>query len=175
MAVKIRPIVLKDAASYRRCWDEVAKERRYITERRAPPLSDVRAQVRESLRKKTPFLVAVDAKRVVGWTAAYRFGQPSLSHNGRLGMSLLPAYREMGLGTKLMARLLKMSRGKFHVLYLEVFWKNKRARRLYEKMGFEPSGRIKNYVKGLAYGSDDALFMHKNLLHGRPRPERTWR
>lgn len=161
MAVKIRPIALKDVASYRRCWDVVAKERLYITEDKAPPLSEVRAQVRGDLRKKNPFLVAVDGARVVGWAAVYRFDMPSLSHNAKFGMSVLPEYRETGLGTKLMAKLLKMSRGKFHVLYLEVFWKNKRARRLYEKMGFERCGRIKGCVKGLAYGSDDALLMQK--------------
>ena len=140
MTVKIRPIALKDAASYRRCWDVVAKERLYITEDKAPSLPEVRAQVRRALSTRNPFFVAVDGVRVVGWAAVYRFDMPSLSHNGKFGMSVLPEYREMGLGTKLLARILKTSRGKFRVLYLEVFWKNKRARRLYEKMGFVRCG-----------------------------------
>ncbi len=163
MAVKIRPAVLDDAASYRRCWDTVAKERLYLTERKAPPLSEVRAQMRESLRGKTPFFVAVDGARVVGFSAVYRFGLPSLSHNGRFGIGLLPQYRNMGLGTKLMARLLKMARRKFDFVYLEVFGKNLRAQNLYRKMGFRTCGRIKNYVKGLAYGIDDALLMQKQM------------
>lgn len=163
MAVKIRPIVLKDSASYRRCWDVIAKERLYITEFKAPPLSGVRAQVQHNMRAKGLFLVAVDGERVVGFAAVYRIDLPSLNHNGRLGAGLAPGYREMGLGTKLMARLMKMSRGKFDFLYLDVFAKNKRAQRLYKKMGFEPCGRIKNYVKGLAYGSDDALLMQKQM------------
>ena len=163
MAVKIRPLVLGDAASYRRCWDAVAKERRYITEQKAPPLSETRAQLRQNLRMKNPILVAVDGERVVGWAAVYRRGLPSLSHGGNFGISLLPAYREMGLGTKLTARVLKMSRGKFDSVFLEVFGKNKRARKLYEKMGFKPCGQIKNYVKGLVYGSDDALLMQKQM------------
>lgn len=163
MTVKIRPVVLKDAASYRRCWDLVAKERLYLTERKAPPLSQVRTQVRQNLREKTPFLVAVDEGRAVGFAAVYRFGLPSLSHNVRFGIGLLPAYRGMGLGTKMTAELLKMSRGKFDYVYLEVFGKNKRAQKLYRKMGFERCGRIKNYVKGLAYGSDDGLLMQKHV------------
>lgn len=163
MAVKIRPITLKDAASYRRCWDLVAKERLYLTEQKAPPLSQVRAQVGNSLREKTPFLVAVDKEQVVGFAALYRFGLPSLRHNARFGIGLLPEYRDAGLGTKLMKRLLKTSRGKFHVVYLEVFGKNTRARRLYRKMGFETCGRIKRYVKGLVYGSDDGVLMQKLL------------
>lgn len=163
MAVKVRPIVLKDAASYRRCWDVVAKERLYLTEQTAPPLSEVRALFRESQRKNTPFFVAMDGERVVGFASVFRFGLPSLSHNARLGIGLLPEYREMGLGTKLMAGLLKACRGKFDILYLEVFGKNKRAQKLYRKMGFEACGRIKNYVKGLTYGSDDALLMQKQM------------
>lgn len=162
MAVKIRPIVLKDAASYRQCWDAVAKERRYIIEYEAPPLSEVRAIVREKLRRKDPMFVAVDDGRVVGWAAASPFDRPAISHVGDFGMSLLPAYRGMGLGTKLMAAVLKKCRGKFDSLFLCVLWKNKRARRLYEKMGFEPCGRIKRYVK-LAYGFDDLLDMQKQM------------
>lgn len=163
MAVRIRPLALKDAASCRQCWDIVAKERRYITERKAPPLSEVRAQARNSLGDKIACLVAVDGERVVGFAAVYRLGLPTLSHNGKFGMFLLPEYRGMGFGTKLIAELLKKCRSKFDVLYLEVFWKNNRARKLYRKMGFEPCGRIKNYVKGLTYGSDDALLMQKQL------------
>jgi ribosomal protein S18 acetylase RimI-like enzyme len=163
MTVKIRPIVLKDAASYRRCWHAVAKERRYITEQKAPPLSETRAQLRKSLRDKIPFLVAVDEERVVGFTAIYRRGLPSTSHGGSFGIALLPAYRDMGLGTKLMAGILKMARGKFDMVYLEVFGKNKRAQALYKKMGFTTCGRIKNYVKGVVYGFDDALLMQKQM------------
>ena len=163
MAVKIRPLVLKDAAGYRQCWDTVANERRYITERNAPPLSEVQAQLWRSLREKIPFFVAVDGERVVGFAAVYRRGLPSMSHGGNFGMFLLPEYRGMGLGTKLMAAILKASRSKFDLVFLEVFGKNKVVRKLYEKMGFEPCGRIKNYVKGLVYGFDDALIMQKQI------------
>ena len=162
MAVKIRPIVLKDAASYRRCWDAVAKERRYIVEYKAPPLSEVRANVRKTLRKKTPLLVAADGEHIVGFAAVYGFDLPSISHLGDFGTFLLPDYREMGLGTKLMAGVLKMSRGKFDVVRLAVFRKNKRARKLYIKMGFELCGGTKKSVK-LAYGFDDMLFMQKQM------------
>src|SRR5262249_31931594 len=113
MAVEIRPIALKDAASYRRCWHAVAQERQYIYEDKAPPLAEVRKRLRKSLRKKTPFLVAVDGERVVGWAAVFRPGLPSLSHNGDFGIMLLPDYRGAGLGKKLTTGVLKMSRGKY--------------------------------------------------------------
>jgi ribosomal protein S18 acetylase RimI-like enzyme len=166
MAVKIRPIVLKDAASYRRCWQAVARERRYIIEDKAPPLPEVRAQLRKTLREKDPFLVAVDGERVVGWAAVYRRKLPSVRHCGDFGISLLPAYRDMGFGKKLMAGVMKMCRGKFDSVFLTVFGKNKRALTLYKKMGFELCGRTKKYVK-LAYGFDDLLDMQKRMRASR--------
>ena len=113
MAVKIRPIVLGDAASLRQCWDAVAKERRYMLWYEAPPLSQVRANLRKSLRKRTPFRVAVDGERVVGWAAVFSPHWPTLSHNGDLMVSLLPDYRRMGLGTKL-ARSVLLRRGRLY-------------------------------------------------------------
>jgi L-amino acid N-acyltransferase YncA len=160
MAVKIRPIVLKDAASYRRCRDTVAKERRYSYEYKAPPLSEVRVNLRKHLRKKTPFLVAMDGERVVGWAAVYRAGVPALSHGGDLVLGLLSEHRGMGLGTKLAAGVLKTARGKFDMVILTVFRKNKRARKFFERMGFKSCGAEKNAVK-LAYGFDDVLIMQK--------------
>jgi putative acetyltransferase len=162
MAVKIRPVVLKDAASYRRCRDTIAKERRYMYEFEAPPLAQVRTGLRENLRKKSPFLVAVDGARVVGWAVAASSTLPSLKHVGLLWTSLLPEYRRMGLGTKLMAGILKMCRRRFDSVTMDFPAKNKAARKLGEKMGFKPSARVKKAVK-LAYGFDDQVFMQKRM------------
>ena len=162
MAVKIRPIVLQDAASYRQCFDAVAKEGRYKFEDKAPPLSEVRKRLQLSLQKKTPFLVAVDGERVVGWAAMFSSDAPSLSHNGIFAISLLAEYRGKGLGTKLMAKILKMSQGRFDWATLEVWGKNKHAQKLYKKMGFKVCGRITRQVK-LSYGFDDEVIMQKRL------------
>lgn len=162
MAVKIRPLVLADAASYRQCWDMVAKEHRYLFWYEAPPLPVVRKNVRRSLRTKTPFLVAVDGERVVGWAAAFSPGEPSLSHNADLMVGLLPDYRRMGLGKKLVAGVLKLCRGRFDSVLFCVFRKNKPARKLSQRMGFEPRGAEAKFVK-LAYGFDDLLITQKQL------------
>jgi L-amino acid N-acyltransferase YncA len=162
MAVKIRPIALTDAASYRRCFDIVAKERRYLLQYEAPSLAALRANLRKNRREKNPFLVAVDGERVVGLAFVWRTSWPSLSHNGNFGIRLLPEYRGMGLGTKLTAAVLKMCRGKFDSVVLGVFGKNKPARKLFVNMGFELCGTAKKAVK-LAYGFDDLLTMQKRL------------
>jgi ribosomal protein S18 acetylase RimI-like enzyme len=162
MAVKIRHIVLKDAASYRQCFDAVAKERRYFPVYQAPPPSVVRAYLRKSLRDKTVFLIAEDQERVVGWAAVSSSGWPSSAGCGHFGIGLLPEYRGMGLGTKLAARVLKMARGKFSSVFLFVLRKNKPARKLIKKMGFELCGEIKKGVK-LPQGFDDNLIMQKRM------------
>jgi len=163
MAIKIRPRVLKDAASFRLCWDTVAKERRFFTENKAPPLSAVRAQLRKNAREKVCALVAVDGKRVVGTVAVYPWSSPLLSHNGGLGMSVLPEYRRMGLGTKLMAGVLKMCRGKFTSLTVNVLGKNRPGRKFLKKMGFEPRGALMKKAVKMPYGLDDLLIMQKHL------------
>lgn len=162
MGVKIRPIALKDAAGYRDCWDAVAKERRHIAWYEAPPLSKLRANLRKSLRKKTPFLVAADGDRVVGWAAVFRADVPALSHGGDLLVMLLPEYRRMDLGTKLAAGVLKICRGKFDSVLFCFFGKNKPARKLSKKLGFELCGRERSFVK-LAYGFDDQVVTQKLL------------
>ncbi len=163
MTVKIRSATQKDVASYRQCIDAIAKERRYFFEYEASPLAEFRALIRETLRKKAPFLIAVDGERVVGFASVLLYGLPSLSHNARIGIGILPEYRDIGLGTKLTAGVLKMARGKFDFLFLEVFAKNKRARKLYMNLGFEVCGRIKKNVKGLVYGYDDVVLMQKQM------------
>ncbi len=165
MAVKIRPVTLEDAASYRQCWDTVARERRHIWWYEAPPLPRLRTNLRKSLRQKTPFLVAVDGARVIGWTAVFRPGTPSLSHNGDLLVMLLPEYRRKGLGRKLAAAVLKACRGKFDAVTFCFFGKNKAARKLAKSLGFAICGREKKAVK-LAYGFDDQLITQKRLPAG---------
>lgn len=162
MAVTIRPITLADVADYRQCWDTVAKERRHIWWYEAPPLAQLRANLRKSLRKKTPFLVAVDGERVVGWAAVFTPFWPALKHNGDFLVMLLPEYRRQGLGAKLTAGALKLARARFDSVIFCTFAKNRPARAFARKMGFELCARERKYVK-LAYGFDDQLVMQKQI------------
>ncbi len=105
----------------------------------------------------------MDEGRVVGFAAVYSSDLPSLKRTGNLGMFLLPEYRRLGLGTRLLAGVLKLSRGRFDSVMLDVFAKNKIAQKLYRKMGFVLCGRMKQIVQGLAYGYDDLLIMQKQI------------
>jgi L-amino acid N-acyltransferase YncA len=162
MAVKIRPIALTDAASYRECFDAVAKEGRHFPIFEASPLPVVRANLRKRLRKKTSHLVAVDGERVVGWAAVFRPDLPSLNHNADLVIGLLPEYRRRGLGTKLVTALFKIVRDEFEGVTFCFFDKNKPARKLAKRLGFALCGREKKRVK-FESGFEDQLITQKHL------------
>jgi len=74
-----------------------------------------------------------------------------MSHVGYLGIAIKAGYRDMGIGTEMMETLIEGSRKMgLKVLILEVFASNKRARHVYEKVGFQENGRIPKgiYKKG---------------------------
>ena len=85
-------------------------------------------------------LVEAQAREVLKGIMA-RADVPALSHGGDLLVMLLPEYRRMDLGTKLAAGVLKVCRGKFDSVLFCFFGKNKPARKLSKKLGFELCGR----------------------------------
>jgi len=80
---------------------------------------------------------------------AARFGgKPSEnSHIGTLGILVDRRYRGRGLGEAMLVRALELARGKFEIVRLVVFSVNVRAKRLYERLGFRPTGRLDREVK----------------------------
>jgi RimJ/RimL family protein N-acetyltransferase len=66
-----------------------------------------------------------------------------MSHVGLLGISIRSGYRGIGLGTEMLKILFEESRKiGLKILFLHVFSNNKRARHVYEKVGFNETGRI---------------------------------
>ena len=64
-------------------------------------------------------------------------------------------FRRRGIGAALIRELMKRAGEKDgSVIYLEVREKNQAARGLYEKLGFVPVGKRKDYYK---YPTDDAV------------------
>lgn len=139
-SVEIRPGGLTDLDDAWRCVGYVAQERAYIGFLEPPPLTESRRFWASLLEKGHPFLVAVDG-RAVGWCDVVPLpGQPR-AHVGTLGMGLLPAYRDRGIGTRLLAAALEASRAcGLERIELTVFAENERAWRLYLKMGFVVEG-----------------------------------
>lgn len=82
-------------------------------------------------------------------------------HVGQIGISILPAYRRMGLGTAIMETLIGWAAAHpvIEKLALGVWAANKPAIRLYEKMGFVEEGRKVREVKYADGSYDDCILM----------------
>ena len=65
------------------------------------------------------------------------------SHVGELVIGIRSGYRDVGIGTKMMKTLIEESRkAGLEVLILRTFEGNRRARHVFEKVGFVETGRI---------------------------------
>ncbi|MFX0084902.1 MAG: GNAT family N-acetyltransferase [Candidatus Hodarchaeota archaeon] len=84
-----------------------------------------------------------------------------MRHTAVLGISVLPRYQGKGLGTFLTLLIIEVARAKPNILRLEleVCARNKRARHMYVKCGFQEEGILRN---GWLYPNgefDDVLIM----------------
>jgi len=83
--------------------------------------------------------------RVVASSEVTRGGFHCESHLGSLGIIVKSDYRDMGIGTEIIRALLEQARIMgLKVVTLSAFSTNRRAIHVYEKMGFEETGRIPN-------------------------------
>ena len=73
-----------------------------------------------------------------GEPSGYGYVTPDIPE---LSIALLPEYRNMGLGTRMLTKVIFMARGRFPGLSLSVV-ETSPARRLYERLGFQTVGRI---------------------------------
>jgi RimJ/RimL family protein N-acetyltransferase len=106
---------------------------------------------REMLRRvaasdNSVFIVAEDAGPIVGVADVSGGRSRAARHSGRIGITLHPDYREMGLGTQMMQWLIDWAKGTGVLtrLELEVFSHNPRAIHVYEKVGFVREGVKRN-------------------------------
>jgi RimJ/RimL family protein N-acetyltransferase len=65
------------------------------------------------------------------------------SHVGDMGIIVLKEYRDIGIGTEILTQLIAQARKRgLKIVTLGVFETNKRAKHVYEKLGFRECGRI---------------------------------
>jgi RimJ/RimL family protein N-acetyltransferase len=137
MDIAIVPIAENHAASFRECLDTVAREKRYLAQIQAPPVESVQGFVHESVANDSVQFVALLGQRVVGWADIFPAWQHAIAHRGSLGMGVLPEYRRLGIGRRLLeACIAKAWASGITRIELESRTDNKPAIRLYEKLGF---------------------------------------
>jgi len=94
-------------------------------------------------------LVAEQKARVVGYAVIFKFPHQRRKGIGDLAIYLHQNFHNVGLGTAMTERLLKLAtKEKMHRIALTVIKENKIALTLYEKFGFQVEGTSKDAFYG---------------------------
>lgn len=101
--------------------------------------------------------------RIVSMSTIEPGDKKRIRHVGRLGISILPDYRRIGLGTVIMEILVEWAAAHpvIEKLALGAWASNAPAIRLYQKMGFAEEGRKIRDVKFASGYYDDCVLMYK--------------
>ena len=94
-------------------------------------------------------LIATHNDKILG-NLDLRGGQRTkIRHTAVIGMGMLKEWRNIGLGTVLMECVINWARENplLEILWLQVFASNVAGISLYKKMGFEISGRQRDFIK----------------------------
>ncbi|MGG0277769.1 GNAT family N-acetyltransferase [Bacillus rhizoplanae] len=93
--------------------------------------------------------VAEDSGRIVGFLTFNRNTMKRLNHTGSFGMGIFDDYRNQGVGTKMLLQLVDWAKTQDGIekICLGVLSTNKRAIKVYEKIGFKEEGREKKHIK----------------------------
>src|SRR5947209_2360520 len=137
MNIRIVPIAEEHVEAFHRVLDVVARERKYLAFLEAPPLEQARTFVTKNIGNNNVQLVGLVGDELVGWADVLPKDRPVHSHVGVLGIGILPAFRERGLGAALIQAALQAAKRRGYVrIELTVRAENARAIALYEKFGF---------------------------------------
>lgn len=164
ISATVRPLKESDAASYRACLDQIARERLFIAFTEAPSEREALFYIKAMMQRDLPFVVAVDPRdTVVGWcnihVAPDNPHRPGFNHVGVLGMGLIETYRGKGLGTQMMQACFDWSgRVGLERIELQVYASNTGAIGLYRKFGFVTEG-VKIRARKLDNHYDDIMIM----------------
>jgi aminoglycoside 6'-N-acetyltransferase len=97
--------------------------------------------------------------QIAGWLGVSEENDPMYRHAG-LDITLAPGYQDEGLGPEALRAVIDwlIARG-HHRFTIDPAAHNARAIRAYEKVGFRPVGRLRNYERGRDGSWHDGLLM----------------
>jgi len=149
MAIEIVPLGEDLSEGYRAVLDSVAREERYLALLQAFPPEATRAFIAAGVASGRPMFAARVAGEIVGWCDIL-VDKPleTLKHTGSLGMGVLRSHRGRGVGRALLERTLADARAKgLTRIELAVGVDNERAKKLYEKFGFQVEGLVRRHMR----------------------------
>ena len=140
MSITITHLAEPHFEQLRAVLDTVAREQRYLALFEAPPREEAFAFYR-SLIAGGQCHVALEQASVVGWCDIQSVFGHARKHIGVLGIGLLPAFRQRGVGTRLLSTAISCAwlRG-LQRIELTVREDNTNAKALYERLGFQVEG-----------------------------------
>ncbi len=146
--VVVRPARMEDAESTLRNVNRVGKENVYIMIEQVPGLDEERRWLSAFDGVRNVLFVAASGDEVIGAADCHGGTFPKDSHVGGIGIAIQDRWREVGLGRRMMERVLEWMQARgFAKAELAVFATNLRARRLYESLGFEEEGVRRRHVR----------------------------
>ncbi len=108
--VEIVTTAVEHFEGYHTALDTVAKERKFLTMREAFPLQETRKFLLNMISQGNPHVVATVGDTVVGWCDISRHFFPAHAHRGTLAMGIIPGYRGLGIGYRLVLAALEKAR-----------------------------------------------------------------
>lgn len=144
--VMIRPAVSGDAAEIARRMARVVKEGIYLEEEpdTLPTGQEKKEEIRKIRENGGMYAVAVVGGTIAGVALLKRGPLDMNRHVAKFRMWLIPGYRGLGLGKKLIEYTIDWARAHgLEKISLDVFADNERAIQLYKKYGFRVEGRLK--------------------------------
>ena len=128
-----------------------------------PDLETARQWYQNHLKAGLFYLAARVNGELVGG-ATMEPGPGKSSHVAYFGIYLKRQFRSIGIGTRLIKRIIEIAQRKgFEIMKLTVFQTNQQAFRLYKRFSFREIGRIKGGVKFLDGTYTDDIIMVLNL------------
>ena len=144
--VQIVPASAKHLESFRQCLHSVAKERDHIARLEAPSKLVMEEQFDAGQRNGFMQDWAMVGDRVVGWAVVIPNNIYGLSHSAEFAMGVHREFRRQGIGQRLTASVIEKAwQSELERIELEVWSNNRPAIALYEKLGFQHEGVLRNY------------------------------
>ena len=163
--IVIRPPKISDVDSLLAMINSLVEEKAMITIQKKLTRKEEEKYLKERIKNKKDHihLFLIINGEVVG-NARITKHENTRSHVGEVGISLRKEARGLGLGEKLLKKVMKegIKKFKLKIVTLDVYAKNKIAQSLYNKLGFKKVGKIKGGVK--YYGKyEDSIIMVKYI------------
>lgn len=160
---------IKDAGSALRMVNTIRREANYLGQRHPETLMSETDWLKQNIgwmKKKAGLALFVEVNGELSGDVSIRPSRFDVSkHVGSLGIMLREKYTGIGIGSRLMARVLELAKRetRFKIIDSGYFAKNKVSKKLHEKFGFRESGRLPNEVR-LRNGSYcDHIYVYKNI------------